>query len=96
MRASVLQVSSHGAWRPATVRKGLAATLGALPKETWKAYRIDIGDTAYFDFTFSPELLDVERGKPLRVVVDSWTSEAAMRGTDKPDKRLTSPTVDCP
>lgn len=66
------------------------------PKETWKAYRIDIGDTAYFDFTFSPELLDDERGKPLRVVVDSWVSEAAMRGTDKPDKRLTSPTVDCP
>ncbi len=94
--AATLQAFSHGAWRAARVRRGLAATLGMLPKDTWKAQRIDVGDTAYFDFTFSPELLDVQRGQKLRVVVDSWTSEAAMRGKDDPDKRLTSPIVDCP
>lgn len=46
---------------------------------------------AFFDFTFinSPELLDVRRGEHLRVVVDSWTSEAAIRAKDDPDKRLT-------
>lgn len=95
--AALLQVSSsHGAWRAAAVRKGLAATLGMMPKETWKAHQIDIGDTAYFYFRFSPDLLDVERGNQLRVVVDSWTSEAAMRANDHPDKRLTSPVVVCP
>jgi len=94
--AAFLQVSTHGAWRPATIRKGLLATLGALPKETWKVRRLEVGDRAYFNFTFSPELMDVKRGELLRVVVDSWTSEAAMRGKDDPDKRLTSPTIDCP
>lgn len=93
--AAFLQVSSNGAWRPATVRKGLAATLGALPKDTWKAHRIEIGNTAYFDFTFSPELLNVQRGQKLRVLVDSWTSEGAIQDRD-PDKRLTSPIIDCP
>jgi hypothetical protein len=95
--AAFLQVStSNGGWRPARVRKGPAATLGMMPKDTWKADRIDVGDTAYFEFKFSPDLLDVERGKQLRVIVDSWTSEAAMRTKNDPDKRLTSPVVDCP
>ena len=94
--AATLQVFSHGAWRTVRVRKGLAATLGMLPKDTWKAQRIDVGDTAYFDFTYSPELLDVQRGERLRVVVSSWTSEAAMRGEDDADRRLRSPIVDCP
>ncbi len=93
--AAFLQVSTRGAWRPATVRKGLAATLGALPKSTWKAHRIEIGNTAYFDFTFSPELLDVQRGQKLRVLVDSWTSEGAIQDRDS-EKRLTVRTIDCP
>jgi hypothetical protein len=95
--AAFLQVStSHGGWRPARVRKGLLATLGMMPKDTWKVRRIDVGDTAYFEFAFSLDLLDVESGKQLRVIVDSWTSEAAMRTKNDPDKRLTSPVVDCP
>jgi len=93
--AAFLQVSSHGVWRPAIVRKGLLATLGALPKETWKTHRIEIGDTAYFNFAFSPELMDVQPGQQLRVVADSWSSESALREKDS-DVHLTSPVFDCP
>jgi hypothetical protein len=77
--AAFLQVFSNGGWQPAVVRKGLLATLWRDPKDTWKAQRIDVGETANFDFTFSPDLLDVQRGEHLRLAVNSWTSEAAMR-----------------
>ena len=93
--AAFLQVSSHGVWRSATVRRGLLATLGALPKGTWKTHRIEIGDTAYFNFTFSPELMDVQPRQQLRVVADSWPSESAFREKDS-DNHLTSPVFDCP
>jgi len=33
-----------------------------MPKDTWNVRRIDVGDTAYFEFAFSPDLLDVNAG----------------------------------
>jgi hypothetical protein len=76
------------------VRKGLLAVLGGVPSDKWKSLLIAPGDTNYFSVVIDPGLLDVRRGDELRVEVDSWSSEVAMR-TGESEKQLTSPPFEC-
>jgi hypothetical protein len=93
--ASRLQVRTGNEWRPVSVRRGLAGVLGGATKETWAPLLIAPGRAVYFTLTIDPAFLDVRRGDQLRVELDAWPSEAAMRTTE-PEKRLTSPTFECP
>lgn len=93
--ASRLQVRAGNGWRTVSVRKGLAAVLGGVAKDAWLPLRIAPGETEFLVFTIDPELLDVRRGDQLRIELDSWPSEAAMQTTDS-EKRLTSPSFECP
>jgi len=93
--ASRLQVHTAKGWRPVTVRKGLAGELGGIAKDKWTPLRISPGETAYFSLTIDPSFLDVRTGDQLRVELDTWSTEAAMRTTE-PEKKLTSPSLKCP
>ncbi len=93
--ASRVQVHVGNDWRPASVRKGLAAVLGGVTKDAWTPLRIAPGETEFIVITIDPGLVDVRRGDQLRVELDSWSSEAAMRTKDS-EKRLTSPQFECP
>jgi hypothetical protein len=93
--ASHLQVRTDKGWRPVSVRKGLAGVLGGIAKDKWAPLLIAQGDTAYFTLTIDPSFLDVRTGDQLRVELDTWPNEAAMRITE-PEKKLTSPTFICP
>ena len=90
-----LQVHAGNGWRPVYVRKGVGAVLGGVGKEAWMPLRIAPGNAQFVVVGIDPDLLDVRRGERLRVEVDSWSSEAAMRTSD-PEKRLTSPSFECP
>lgn len=93
--ASRIQVHTSRGWRPVSVRKGLAGELGGVTKEKWSPSLIARGDSAYFSLTIDPDFLDVRQGEQLRVVLDAWSSENAMR-TEAPEKQLTSPSFACP
>jgi hypothetical protein len=69
--------------------------LGGVAKDGWLPMRIAPGETEFLVFTIDPELLDVRRGDQLRIELDSWPSEAAMQTTHS-EKRLTSPSFECP
>jgi len=90
-----LQVLRGDRWRPVSVRKGLLAALGGVSTDEWMPLSIAPGKTEFLSVVADPELLDLQRGDRLRVVLDTWTSEAAMR-TKSPEKELTSPTFECP
>jgi hypothetical protein len=93
--ASQLQVRTAKGWRSVSVRKGLAGVLGGIAKDKWAPLLIAQGDTAYFTLTIDPSFLDVRTGDRLRVELDTWPNEAAMRTTE-PEKKLRSPTFICP
>ena len=90
-----LQLNRGNGWRPVSVRKGLLAVMGGVSKDEWMPLRIALGDTEFLSVAADPEVLNVRRGDRLRVVLDTWTSEAAMH-TKIPEKVLTSPTFECP
>lgn len=93
--ASRLQVRTDHGWQSVSVRKGLLAVLGGVAKDAWMPLRIPPGDTAFLVFSINPELLDVRQGDQLRIELDSWSSEAAMRTRDSEEK-LTTPPFECP
>jgi hypothetical protein len=90
-----LQVRAGNGWRPVSVRKGIGAVLGGVAKDSWMPLHIAPGEAQFVVVAIDPDFLDVRRGDRLRVEVDSWSSEAAMRTSD-PEKRLTSPSFECP
>jgi len=90
-----LEVSNGRTWKRATVRRGLAAVLGGLPREELKPAMIAPGDRGYFVFVFSKELLDIQKGEHARVKVSAWTNQESM-GDSHPNEVLVSPVFDCP
>ena len=93
--AARIEVETRHGWQPAKLRTRDATLGGFNPKGGAPGRVIPPGGGATFTFVFSKDLFAVEHGQPLRVVLDTWPDEEAMKAGDEPI-RLVSPPFDCP
>jgi hypothetical protein len=90
-----LEVLNGKMWTRAKPRRGLAGVLGVPSKDALHTVHIAPEHDEHFVFSFSPGFFGIEKGKHLRVKVDAWQSEEAMRTRDA-DTGIASPGFTCP
>jgi hypothetical protein len=89
-----LEVLTRDGWRRAELRKTFAV-LGGPSADRIHPAAIAPNETGQFIFNFSRRHFEVETGQQLRLAVDTWPSEEALR-SNSAATRLTSPSFKCP
>jgi hypothetical protein len=92
--ANKIEIKTKEGWQPVEYRHK-EHRVGGLPPSEWKIQRVRAGFSYPFTLMFSKRIYAVEKGQPVRIIVDAWEKEKFMRTRQKTIK-LTTPEFECP